>query len=368
METVKYILIKLVDWKTRQRKIQYLIMLLGAGLLGTNNLLGKALTLEKGDARFSLTTSEGNAISDSAVTFVAAFIILGGFVWLLVDAYREAKITVRKKGVVIEGRALRKVATTPLHKTVSRHFNGKIDALTLDMTQRMRDGVISHPEEAFDDNISTLASNIATRIDGIDHQDLTLVYGGQLPVPFTFYIGAILDDNGPVCVYDWDRAQEAWRLIDNNANDDRANFTLMESLITSAAKDVVLAVSVSYQADIAAIRQTFPAYPLSHLSLNATMLGNHWSLSKQTRLALQFIEQVKMLTACGAERIHVILAAPSSIALNFGRRYDNRNLAQLIVYQYEKEQQPAYPWGVVMPTQGQRRGAVVKPPTVPSTD
>ncbi|MEX5769189.1 SAVED domain-containing protein, partial [Serratia nematodiphila] len=194
METVKYILIKLVDWKTRQRKIQYLIMLLGAGLLGGNNLLGQALTLEKGDARFSLTMSEGNAISDSAVTFVAAFIILGGFVWLLVDAYREAKITVRKKGVVIEGRALRKVATTPLHKTVSHHFNGKIDALTLDMTQRMRDGVISHPEEAFDDNISTLASNIATRIDGIDHQDLTLVYGGQLPVPFTFYIGAILDD------------------------------------------------------------------------------------------------------------------------------------------------------------------------------
>ncbi|MFL4452954.1 SAVED domain-containing protein [Serratia marcescens] len=368
METVKYILIKLIDWKTRQRKIQYLIMLLGAGILGVNNSLGKALTLEKGNARFSLTVSEGNVITDSVVNFVAAFIVLGGFVWLLVDAYREAKITVRKKVVVIEGRALRKVATTPLHKTVSRYFNGKIDALTLDMTQRMKDGAIGHPEEAFDDNISTLASNIATRIDGIDHLDLTLVYGGQLPVPFTFYIGAILDDNGLVCVFDWDRAQEAWRLIDNYADDDGADFTLMEGLVTTAAKDVVLAVSVSYQADIAAIRQTFPAYPLSHISLNATTIGNHWSLSKQTRLALQFIEQVKMLTACGAERIHVILAAPSSIALNFGRRYDHRNLAQLIVYQYEKAQQPAYPWGVVMPTQGQRRGAVIKPPAVPSTD
>lgn len=66
-------------------------------------MLGQALTLEKGDARFSLTMSEGNAISDSAVTFVAAFIILGGFVWLLVDAYREAKITVRKKGWLSKG-------------------------------------------------------------------------------------------------------------------------------------------------------------------------------------------------------------------------------------------------------------------------
>ncbi len=41
METVKYILIKLVDWKTRQRKIQYLIMLLGAGLLGGTTCWGR---------------------------------------------------------------------------------------------------------------------------------------------------------------------------------------------------------------------------------------------------------------------------------------------------------------------------------------
>ncbi|WAY95559.1 2-methylthioadenine synthetase, partial [Serratia marcescens] len=67
METIKYALIKLIDWKTRQRKIQYLIMLLGAGILGANNSLGKALTLEKGDARFSLTVSEGNVITDSVV-------------------------------------------------------------------------------------------------------------------------------------------------------------------------------------------------------------------------------------------------------------------------------------------------------------
>lgn len=103
METVKYILIKLVDWKTRQRKIQYLIMLLGAGILSVNNSLGKALTLEKGDARFSLAVSEGNVITDYFVNFVAASIILGGFVWLLVDAYREAKITVRKKGWLSKG-------------------------------------------------------------------------------------------------------------------------------------------------------------------------------------------------------------------------------------------------------------------------
>ncbi len=66
-------------------------------------MLGQALTLEKGDARFSLAVSEGNVITDYVVNFVAVFIILGGFVWLLVDAYREAKVTVRKRGWLSKG-------------------------------------------------------------------------------------------------------------------------------------------------------------------------------------------------------------------------------------------------------------------------
>lgn len=172
--------------------------------------------------------SEGNIITDYFVNIVAILIILGGFIWLLIDAYQEAKITVRKKVVVIEGRGLRKVMTNPLHKTAAKHFSGKIDPLTLDITQRVRDGEVIYPQDTFNNNIKTIVSNIATRIDGIDHQDLTLVYGGLLPVPFTFYIGAILDDNGPVSVFDWDRTQEDWRLIDNNADDDHTSFTITE--------------------------------------------------------------------------------------------------------------------------------------------
>lgn len=361
METLKYILIKLVDWKTRQRKIQYLIMLLGAGMLSANKYLGQSLTLQKGDLQFALSLSEGNIITDYLVNTAAIFIILGGFIWLIIDAYQEAKITVRKKVVVIEGRGLRKVATSPLHKAVAKHFSGKLDPLTIDITQRVRDGEVICPQDTFNNNIKTIVSNIATRIDGFDHQDLTLVYGGQLPVPFTFYIGAILDDNGPVSVFDWDRTQEDWRLIDNNADDDHTSFTITEEhqVHTATADNVVLAVSVSYQTDIAGIRHTFPNYPMSHLRLDSMEFGNHWSLSKQSRLALQFTEYAKILTARGAKRIHIVLAAPSSIALNFGRRYDNRNLAQALVYQYEKDHAITYPWAVEIPAQGKREGSVL---------
>ncbi|AGP46849.1 SAVED domain-containing protein [Serratia plymuthica] len=364
METSKYILIKLIDWKTRRRKIQYLIMLLGAGILSANKYLGHSLTLQKGDLQLALSMSEGNIITDYFVNITAILIILGGFIWLLIDAYQEAKVTVRKKVIVIEGRGLRKVMTNPLHKTAAKHFTGRIDRLDIDITQRIRDGEVIYPQDTFNNNIKTIVSNIATRIDGIDHQDLTLVYGGLLPVPFTFYIGAILDDNGPVSVFDWDRAQEDWRLIDNNADDDHANFSITEEPQDhpSPAEDVVLAVSVSYQADIASIRRTFPHYPIAHLTLDSRAFSNHWSLSKQSRLALQFTEYAKILTERGAKRIHIVLAAPSSIALNFGRRYDNRNLAQALVYQYQKDQVIAYFWAVEIPAQGKREGSVLMTP------
>jgi hypothetical protein len=59
------------------------------------------------------------------------------------------------------------------------------------------------------------------------------------------------------------------------------------------------------------------------------------------------------------KRIHVVMAAPNSVVFNFGRRYDKRNLPELVVYQYERGQQPAYPWGVLMPVAGYDRPQVL---------
>lgn len=52
------------------------------------------------------------------------------------------------------------------------------------------------------------------------------------------------------------------------------------------------------------------------------------------------------------KRVHLVLAAPNSVIFTFGRRYDKRNLPEIIVYQYQRGEPIAYPWGVSMPVAG----------------
>ena len=66
------------------------------------------------------------------------------------------------------------------------------------------------------------------------------------------------------------------------------------------------------------------------------------------------------LEALGVERIHLFLAAPSSVALRFGRLYDKRNLPPLNVYQYKRQEadQNPYIWSISMPVAGLAEAAI----------
>lgn len=238
---------------------------------------------------------------------------------------------------MIEGRGLRKVMTNPLHKTAAKHFSGKIDPLTLDITQRVRDGEVIYPQDTFNNNIKTIVSNIATRIDGIDHQDLTLVYGACYPCRSPSTLGR---SSTTMARYPYLTGTEHRKI-------GALSIIMPTTTIQALRSRRNLKIPVVGRRRGAGRISVLPGrccgyppylshYPMSHLTLDSRAFGNHWSLSKQSRLALQFIEYAKILTARGAKRIHIVLAAPSSIALNFGRRYDNRNLAQALVYQYEK--------------------------------
>ena len=76
-------------------------------------------------------------------------------------------------------------------------------------------------------------------------------------------------------------------------------------------------------------------------------------------LAQQFLEVVKKVRARGVRRIHLVMAAPNSVVFTFGRRYDKRNLPEIVVYQYERGQSPAYPWGVLMPVGGVSKPSII---------
>lgn len=136
--------------------------------------------------------------------------------------------------------------------------------------------------------------------------------------------------------------------------------------VPTDAPAAILTVSVSYKVDVPAVRRTFGSLPLVELDLPNGTPSCHWSEQKQQALVQAFRDTVIGLGNRRVGRIHLVLAAQSSIAFRFGQAYDRRNLPPLIVYQYERSNNPPYPWGVSMPTHGLAAATIFRPVTPPA--
>lgn len=278
---------------------------------------------------------------------ICSIVILVALVLVVARFRAEASTRTKKKIIVVEGRGLRDDEGSSLVDSISDDLPGQRIPVLLDLRNRM-DGKVIEPERALDD-IAAAHRSLLQHQKNVDRSDLTTVYGGLTPVPYTFLTGVLLDDEGAIKIYDWDRTQENWRALDGE--DDQHSFEVTGLSMASSTDEVVLAVAFSYPVDKADLRTTF-THQVVRLTLQGMSSDAHWSEQKQNRLAQQFLEVIKRLSAQSIKRIHLVLAAPNSVVFTFGRRYDKRNLPEIIVYQYERGRSPAYPWGIVMPVSG----------------
>ena len=97
----------------------------------------------------------------------------------------------------VEARGLRDTSGAPLIDSLPSRFQGQRDQVLVDLRQQVKDGEIVAPEAALEKLIS-LPIDLKRRENGFDRRDLTLIYGGLTPVPFTFLTGVLLDDEGTI--------------------------------------------------------------------------------------------------------------------------------------------------------------------------
>ena len=291
---------------------------------------------------------------DGWIIGICLLIVVVALVLAIARFVGDIKNRDRKKIVLIEARGLRDDDGSPLEQAVSSHFEGQIIPVLLDLRNRM-DGKVIEPERALDDIAAAHRSLLQHQRDA-DRRNLTTAYGGLTSVPYTFLTGVLLDDEGEIETYDWDRTQEAWRRLDGE--DDGKAFRVDGVDVTPDTTEVVIALGFSYPVKEQDLQSTF-RHPVVRLTLDGMSSDAHWSQAKQNRLAQQFLEVVKQISAVGVQRIHLVMAAPNSTVFTFGRRYDKRNLPELAVYQFERGNHPTYPWGVLMPVSGVGQAKVV---------
>lgn len=304
--------------------------------------------------------SEGN--TPIFITYVLfdlgiALIIIGA-IWEVIRYQDEKKKLSRKRVIVIEARGLRDTNGAPLIEAVPSYFQGHRENLLIDLRQRVKDGIIIDPEASID-RLMAITHQTDQFERGLDRCDITTIYGGMAPVPYTFLTGVLLDDEGVINIFDWDRSKEAWRPLDEPDDNRRFFIEKIEDIFPIKATEVALAVSVSYQVELSSIKQKYRDFPLIHLKLEDGSPDSHWSEEKQRELGKQFLNTLIELGNYGFKRIHLFIAAPNSLVFRFGRLYDKRNLPEVVVYQYQREKTPAHPWGILMPTSGITQPRVV---------
>jgi hypothetical protein len=325
--------------------------------LGAGWVLDISIPFQGGRLAFNVNAGEGTpGLIVYGVALLGGALMLAGLIWEIVRYSADQRRLSRKKVIVIEARGLRDGVGKALADAVPKNVEGHRDPVILDLRQGVADGQIVSPQAAIDKLIS-LPVDLARRETGLDRSDLLRIYGGLAPVPLTFLTGVLIDDEAPTLIFDWDRHQQKWRPLD--APDDQKRFGVdgIEK-VAVGVEEVALLVSVSYQVDAVGVGKKLDGIAQVSLTLESGLPDSHWSEGKQRALGQQFLEIAIRLGNLGIRRIHLFLAAPNSVVFRFGCLYDRRNLPELIVYQYQREMEPPYPWGIAMPVGGRRKPEV----------
>lgn len=358
---MKTLVVRVVDWIIRKRSPALFVMRVGALVL-IASIAGFGFKFRiPGLIEFELNSPDAfpNVLAFAVASAGLGLVVFG--LWWEWSRYKDQRLRDhRKEVIVIETRGLKTVPTCPLISSVPDRLVGHRASILLEFQEGVRDGEIFDPAAVLE-VIHSLPVVLRQRRAGLDRLDMALVYGGLTPVPFTFLLGVLIDDEESIAVLDWDRHRSVWREL--ISEDDGNRFELIGlDRITSSDSDVFLAVSVSHAADIAAISKTARGRPIVELILDEWSGDAHWSDEKQAALGRQFLEALKAIQARGAKKIHLFLAAPNSVVFRFGRLYDRRNLPPVIVHQYQNGADPPHPWGVSMPVAGLVKAAIASWP------
>lgn len=343
---------KFIEWAFRKRGIARTLIVAGITLIVAAvgaNWFGTLLYKDE-NLSFDLSISTTDAFPSWvywSLLLLGLLLLIAGIAFAVWDACRDARSSKRNQTLIVEVRGLHSSPDSPL-ESAKIPTPGIRRSVLIDFRPASEQELVN-PEAALE-KISALKPTLTALSTGANQSDISVVVGGLAPVPTLVLTGAILDDESHITVFDWDRSIGDWR--ETNQVDDGARLRMLNPpTINPGTSEAVLAVSASYAIRTEDLDAKFPSLPRLVLCSDPPLTADRfWSLEKQSAYIVTIRDAIQQLTAAGVKRIHMVLAAPSSLSLRVGMAYDRRLSAELVVYQYERRLTPPYPWGILLPS------------------
>lgn len=352
-----------IEWFFRPRSVGVQLLKYGSALLiatlGADIAFGAEYQGKDSSFNFRVSTSGGLPALAMNGAYVLGTVLIFLGIGLI---FRQVALDVRKERrqllIVVEMKGLHNAPDTPAKDIIMRDFLGQRQSIVLDFRPQ-RSGELVDRQLVLQ-KLNSLMPTIEALAAGRDSSDVFVAVGGLAAVPALFLAGVLLDDESHVTIFDWDRNQRRWQTPDGP--DDSKRFRLLDvSGIRGASDEVVLVAACSYSIDGNDVVAAFPGLPIVRLDAEELLADRFWSLQKQEAFVVDLRDAIQHLLNNGAKRIHLLLAAPASLAIRMGMAYDRRLHPELVVYQYERSLSPPYPWGLLMPSQGRPHASIVEP-------
>lgn len=351
-----------IDWIFRPRSLGLQLLKYGALILvttlGADLVFGAEYKSERSSFNVNVATSGGlPAVAVNSAYGLGVFLIFVGIGLLLRQVALDIKKERRQLLIVVELKGLHGAPDTPAKDVIMRDFLGQRHSFVLDFRPKRSGDLVDR--HLVQEKLASLMPTIEALSAGRDSSDVFVAVGGLAAVPALFLAGVLLDDESNVKIFDWSRNQKAWS-IPEGPDDGKRLGVLDTSSLTGSSTEVVLVVSCSYQVEPQDVANAFPQYPVVRLDAEEKLADRFWSQDKQLAFVTEFRDSIQRLSNIGVKRVHVVLAAPSSLSIRMGMSYDRRLHPELVVYQYERSQRPVYPWGLRMPSHGQQQASVIE--------
>lgn len=324
-------------------------LLIGTGMTVHTLLFGAQFAVKinqkVGDGSVEASYSSGDIPpmwADGLSILATVCIVVGGY--MAFQTWRgDRRALERKRVVAIELLGLDAVSATRLIDARPQEMAGLPIDILIDVREQVRGGTEQQLRVAVD-KVNLAKTRLESSVSDIAREDLVLMVGARAPVGLQFLLGVVLDDEGGIAIWDFERNRNCWQRL--QAVGQAVEITT-EFPPGDLGPEVVLAVSTSYTIHESTLANSWQGLPVVRLSVKDPLPNELWSDEVQQDVAAAFLKALAQLKNRQVKHIHLALAACSSLTIRLGMSFDARNLPCLTVYQYEK-QIDRYTWGVQM--------------------
>jgi hypothetical protein len=324
------------------------ILLAGVNFAGT---IGVTVPWVSFDGKFS------SAEIPNYWNYIAAFLILIGALWNLrtdhLKLKHEAEENDRKLVLVVQIEGYSNVIQSSITSSVSPEIKGTRIPIMINVRDALLDG---HRLQDAADDVANVERTVHQHGVGHNSVDINICAGGLAPVPFLFMLGNILEDHRPIHWAEWDRKGSRWMWSNEGV---AVQSWGLPNLGTLADDEIVLSSGITYGIADKDIAKAFPNLSIVKWEPAKTI----FEVILDERSCLDICEEFKklmhQLNDQGVKRVHFLLACSTALTMRLGSVLDPRNMPEVIVYQYEKNSNLLYTWGLGVKVHEGRKSTIV---------